>query len=372
MMRLWWSQIHAVIRLEVKKTFFAKRGLWIYVIAALPVLLFLAYGIATSTQQHRRASIVAQSAKPLTYQDLLAVKPGMTSQEVIALLGRPPSTFHWTDSRPARPENGSEKQTIIEIQRQEYHYSDGQNDLYVGLSDDKVESINVQQGSNLGQDSIMFAGVFQFFFLRLAIFFGCLGIFMNLFRGEILDRSLHFYFLAPIRREVVMAGKFLAGLLATCTIFVTSEVLQTVAFVWHFPPSVRDVYLYHNHGLEHAAIYVGVTILACIGYGAFFLVAGMLFRNPILPSAAILIWEMINPFLPGILKQISVIYYLKSLCPVDIPAEPGTPGLLALLISNSDPVSAPVAVLGILLLVLIALYASSLQVRRMEIDYTTE
>ena len=63
---------------------------------------------------------------------------------------------------------------------------------------------------------------------------------MNLFRGEILDRSLHFYFLAPIRREVLMAGKFLAGLLATCTIFVTSEVLQTIAFLWHFPPSVRD------------------------------------------------------------------------------------------------------------------------------------
>ena len=218
----------------------------------------------------------------------------------------------------------------------------------------------------------MFAGVFQFFFLRLAIFFGCLGIFMNLFRGEILDRSLHFYFLAPIRRDVLMAGKFLAGLLATCTIFVTSELLQTVAFLWHFPPSVREVYLYHNHGLEQAAIYLGVTVLACVGYGAFFLVAGMMFRNPILPAAAILIWEWINPFLPGILKQFSVIYYLKSLCPVDIPIPPGTSPVWALLISNSDPVSAPVAVLGILIVAMIALYASSVQVRRMEINYTTE
>ena len=169
----------------------------------------------------------------------------------------------------------------------------------------------------------MFAGVFQFFFLRLAVFFGCLGIFMNLFRGEVLDRSLHFYFLAPIRREVLMVGKFLAGLLATCTIFVTSEVLQTVAFLWHFPPSMRDVYLYHNHGLEHAAIYLGVTVLACVGYGAFFLVAGMMFRNPILPAAVILIWEAINPFLPKILKQFSVIYYLKALCPVNIPSDSG-------------------------------------------------
>jgi ABC-type transport system involved in multi-copper enzyme maturation permease subunit len=195
---------------------------------------------------------------------------------------------------------------------------------------------------------------------------------MNLFRGEILDRSLHFYFLAPIRREILMVGKFLAGLLATCTIFVISELLQTAAFLWQFSPSAREVYLHHNHGLEHAAIYVGVTILACVGYGAFFLVAGMLFRNPILPAAAILIWEAINPFLPGILKQFSVIYYLKSLCPVEIPSPPGTPPLLALLISNTDPVSAPVAVVGIVVVALIALYASSLQVRRMEINYTTE
>ena len=169
----------------------------------------------------------------------------------------------------------------------------------------------------------MFAGVFQFFFLRLAVFFGCLGIFMNLFRGEILDRSLHFYFLAPVRREVVMVGKFLAGLIATCTIFVTSEVLQTIAFLWHFPAKCAISTSITITVLEHAAIYLGVTVLACIGYGAFFLVAGMLFRNPILPTAAILIWEGINPFLPGILKQFSVIYYLKSLCPVDIPSAAG-------------------------------------------------
>ena len=45
----------------------------------------------------------------------------------------------------------------------------------------------------------------------VVIFFGCLGIFMNLFRGEVLDRSLHYYFLAPVRREVLVIGKYLAG-----------------------------------------------------------------------------------------------------------------------------------------------------------------
>jgi hypothetical protein len=364
--RLWWAQIRSVIRLEMKKTFFAKRGLWVYVVALLPVLLFIGYTVANSRQRDRSAQLTRRNEKPLTYQDLKAIKSGMTSEEVIAMLGRPPIRFHWTDQRAVE---GGES---VKVARESYHYSDGSNDLYLELADGKVERIDFREGSNIGGDAIMFAGVFQFFFIRLAVFFGCLGIFMNLFRGEVLDRSLHFYFLAPIRREVLMAGKFLAGLLATCVIFVTSELLQIIAFTWHFSPNMRDLYLYHNHGLAHAMTYLGVTALACLGYGAFFLAAGMLFRNPILPAAAILIWEGVNPFLPPLLKQFSVIFYLKSLCPVNVPTPPGTSPLLAMLISNPDPVPGAIAVIGVVVVALLALCASGFQVRRMEINYTTE
>lgn len=365
MKRIWWEQIKAVMRLEIRKTFFATRGLWIYFVALMPVLIFIAYSIANSAQMHRSAGIARRSERPLTYQDLQAVRNGMTKEEVIGLLGKPPLDFHWTEHR----ETGPEKETIT---HEEYHYSDGVNDLNLSLVDGKVSNIHIEDGYNMGRDSVVFASVFQFFFLRLAVFFGCLGIFMNLFRGEVLDRSLHFYFLAPIRREVLMAGKFLAGLVATSVIFVTSELLQNVTFLWHLSPAVRDLYLYHNHGLEHAAMYLGITVLACVGYGAFFLVAGMLFRNPIIPTLVILVWEAINPFLPTLLRQISVIYYLKALCPVNIPTPPGTPALLAMLVSNPDPVSGPLALTGLLIVALLALYLSSVQVRRMEINYTTE
>jgi ABC-type transport system involved in multi-copper enzyme maturation permease subunit len=366
MNRLWWAQLKAVIRLEFKKTLFARRGLWIYVLAALPVALYIAFAVVVGNHQHAAEKLARRGEKALTYRDLISVKEGMTKQEVLALLGKPPVADHWSEERPT--DSGSN----TKIEHEDYHYSDGQSDLYVNLSDSKVTNFAVNTYDDPGQESIIFAGIFQFFFLRLAIFFGCLGIFMNLFRGEVLDRSLHFYFLAPIRRNILMAGKFLAGLLATCTIFVTSEVLQTCAFLWHFTSRQQDLYLYHNHGLQHAAIYIGVTILACIGYGAFFLVAGMIFRNPIAPAAIALIWEAINPFLPNILKQISIIYYLKSLCPVDVPVDPGTPPILALLISNGEPVSTPLAILGIFAVAAIALYVSSTQVRRMEVNYTTE
>lgn len=365
MKRIWWEQIKGVMRLEMRKTFFATRGLWIYFVALVPVVIFIAYSIANSTQIHRSTSLARRQEKQLTYQDLQAVSNGMTKEQVIALLGKPATVFHW----PEHQGTGENRRTIV---HDEYHYSDGVNDLYVSMVDGTVGNVHISDGYDMERDSVMFAGVFQFFFLRLVVFFGCLGIFMNLFRGEVLDRSLHFYFLAPVRREVLVAGKFLAGLIATSVIFVTSELLQNVAFLWHLSPAARDLYLYHNHGLAHAASYIGITMLACVGYGAFFLVAGMLFRNPIIPTLVILIWEGINPFLPAVLKQISVIYYLKALCPVNIPTPPGMPALFAMLISNPDPVSAPLALTGLLIVALVALYLSSLQVRRMEINYTTE
>jgi len=366
MTKLWWEQIKSVIRLEMKKTLFARRGLWIYALALLPLLLFLAQSAMTSHQQERSSQLAREGTKNLTRQDMHAIRPEMTTEEVIALLGRPPLRYRWKEKKQL--DSGG----LTTIAHEGFRYSDGSDDLFVEFADGKVVGITIQQGINLPEDSVVFAGVFQFFYLRLAIFFGCLGIFMNLFRGEILDKSLHFYFLAPIRREVVMVGKFLAGLLATCIIFVTSEFLQLIVFTWKFSPTAREVYLYHNHGLAQGAAYLGVTALACLGYGAFFLAAGMLFRNPILPAGAILIWEAMNPFLPALLKKFSVIYYLKSLCPVDIPTPPGTPPLLSLLVSNPDPVSAPVAILGLVTVALLVLYVSSFQVRRMEINYTTE
>jgi len=366
MTKLWWAQIKAVIRLEMKKTFFARRGLWIYILALLPLALFTIQVVVRSHEQHRSSEIAQQGTKKLTDQDIHSVQPDMTTQEVVALLGKPPLHFTWEEDR------SNESGEVSKIPHEEFHYSDGFDDLYVEFAEGKVVSINIHKGLNLPEDSVIFAGVFQFFYLRLAIFFGCLGIFMNLFRGEILDKSLHFYFLAPIRRDVLMVGKFLAGLLATCVIFVTSEALQIIVFTSQFNPNLRDLYLYQNHGLAQSFMYLGVTALACLGYGAFFLAAGMLFRNPILPAAGILVWEAVNPFLPALLKKFSVIYYLRSLCPVDIPTPPGTPPLMTLLVSNPDPVSAPVAILGIVAVSLLVLYVSSLQVRRLEINYTTE
>ncbi|HEX3877451.1 MAG TPA: hypothetical protein VHW24_10725, partial [Bryobacteraceae bacterium] len=58
----------------------------------------------------------------------------------------------------------------------------------------------LSRGHSLGDDSNIYAAIFQFFYLRGAIFFGCVGIFTNLFRAEMLEKTLHYYYLTPVRR----------------------------------------------------------------------------------------------------------------------------------------------------------------------------
>ncbi|MEN2577350.1 hypothetical protein AAER51_17970, partial [Acinetobacter baumannii] len=65
---------------------------------------------------------------------------------------------------------------------------------------------------DFSQYPAMFGVIYNTLILRTVIFFGCAWIFMNLFRGEIVDRSLHYYFLSAVRREVLITGKYLSGL----------------------------------------------------------------------------------------------------------------------------------------------------------------
>jgi len=277
MKTLWLTQIAAVIRLEMRKTFFSRRGLWVYLLAFAPLLIFGGHSI------------------------------------VMTFIKRHPC--------------------------------------------------------DMGQDTNIFAGVFQVLDLRLIIFFGCLGIFMNLFRGEVLDRSLHFYFLAPIRREVLVIGKYLTGIIAALAIFTTSTVLQWIAMYAHFPMVMVWSYLRDGNGWSHLAAYAETSALGCVGYGSVFLLMGALFRNPIFPAAGILIWESVNAFVPPLLQKFSVIYYLKSLCPIEAPPDMGP---FSLLVVNAEPIAPGIAVTGILLFTILVVVIAAVQVRRMEISYSTD
>jgi ABC-type transport system involved in multi-copper enzyme maturation permease subunit len=209
--------------------------------------------------------------------------------------------------------------------------------------------------------ALFFAHLYQIA-MGAVVYIGCVWLFMNLFRGEVLDRSLHYYLLAPIRREVLVAGKYVSALATSFLLFAGGTVVCFVAIYWYLGAGGAGVL--RGASLGHLLGYIGMTALACLGYGAIFLVVGLFFRNPIIPALIILLWEVANPFLPSLLKKLSVIFYLQSLVPV--PINQGPFAIIA------DPVPAWLAVPGLILFTALMLIVAGFRIRRMEIAYASD
>ena len=266
---LWLRQIGAVMRLELKKNFFGKRSVLVYLLALMPVILLTC----------------------------------------LALVMPATSTF-----------------------------------------------------TNLSR---IFAWIYGGLILRTVIFFGCAWIFMNLFRGDLVDRSLHYYFLSALRREVLVVGKYLSGLVTAIVLFVATTVASMMLLYFpHFSSESARFFL-DGAGFSQLMAYIGITILACVGYGALFLVVGLFFRNPIIPALILYGWEAINFLLPPLLKKISVIHYLNSLMPV--PAPDSTPFAVV-----AEPTPAWIAIPGLLIMTALVMIIASSRIRRMEINYGSD
>jgi ABC-type transport system involved in multi-copper enzyme maturation permease subunit len=219
---------------------------------------------------------------------------------------------------------------------------------------------------NIAEDTNIMAAVFQFY-LHFGLFFGCMGLFTWLFRGEIVEKSLHYYFLSPIRREVLVVGKFLAGLVTSVLFFGASVFLSFVISYGHAGAPGR-AFVFGGPGLGHLAGYMGTTVLACLGYGAVFLALSLIAKNPILPAISVLLWETFHAVFPAMLQKFSITFYLKQLTPVILPPE----GLMALFTVVAEPVSPWIAVPGLLTLSLAVLVFAAYRIRTMEISYLAD
>lgn len=205
-----------------------------------------------------------------------------------------------------------------------------------------------------------FPAVFYNLLLGVTVFFGCAFIFTKLFRSEILERTLHYYLLAPVSREALLLGKYAAGVVVSWVLFGGATVVACVLLFglpdgtvpWEWIASLLQD--------------LGTTLLACLAYGAVFLLFGLLFANPILPVAGLLAWEGLHFLLPPTLQALSVRYYLGALTSVPLPVPDGPFAILA-----RSPLPW-VSVLTLLGLTLAGLALAAWRLRRLEIRYTDD
>ena len=213
--------------------------------------------------------------------------------------------------------------------------------------------------SDLSQMSAFF---YQTFMLRLAIFFSCALVFSQLFRGEMLEKTLHFYLLAPVRREVIAAGKFLAGAVAMAAIFGASTILTNL-FIY-LPASSGPTFLLEAEGASYLIRYILVTALACMAYGGVFTLTGLQFRNPVVPAIVIGLWEAFYFVLPATLQKFTIMHYLQSLLPLVIDRGPFSVVV--------DASSAVFSVLVLLTLAGLLVWAAGKRLISTEITYSAD
>jgi ABC-type transport system involved in multi-copper enzyme maturation permease subunit len=207
----------------------------------------------------------------------------------------------------------------------------------------------------------LFAVIYQTFILRIVVFLGCVAVFGNLIRREVLERSLHYYLMTPIRRELLVVAKYLTGVVVTVTLFGLTTLASYLLAYAPYESGTVGRFFSQGPGVAHMGSYLLVTTLACVGYGALFLAFGFFFRSPAIPALAVFGWEAVLFLLPPLLKKVTVLHYLHSLCPV--PVADGPMALLA------DPASPWVAVPGLLALAGVLVALSARKIRGMEVKY---
>ena len=217
---------------------------------------------------------------------------------------------------------------------------------------------------DFNQMSVIYSILYNGLILRTVVFFGSAWIFMNLFRGELVDRSLHYYFLSAVRRDVLVVGKYISGLTTSIILFTGTTIVSMLLLYFPHFSSQSARYFTEGRGLSQLLTYAGITILACLGYGAFFLFVGLFVRNPIIPALVLYGWEWINFLLPPVLKKISVIHYLNSLVPV--PVSEGPFAVVA------EPTPAWIAIPSMLGVTIVVLVLAAYRIRHLEIRYGSD
>lgn len=210
---------------------------------------------------------------------------------------------------------------------------------------------------------LFFGNLFLALVLRVALFFAAFSVFSTLFRSEVLDRTLHYALLVPMRRGVLMAGKYVAAVVTTFGAFAVGTVLAAVmAYLPH--GSAGYAYLFGGTGFLHLLIYLAMIFLACAGYGALFLLVGLWVRNMIFPAALLFGWETINFLLPPALKTLSVTWWLQALSPVT-PSD----GPFAVV---AEAPSVPVSIAVLIVQAAVFLGLAAWKLRRTEVVYGAE
>jgi len=137
----------------------------------------------------------------------------------------------------------------------------------------------------------------------LSLFFACMVI------GEDVESETISYLMTrPIPRSALVLGKYGAFLIVSVSIIVSSTVLTFAAST-----ALSGLSFSGNH-LTLLLEYIGVELLALIGYGAFSMLLGAMLKRPVVVGIAIIFgWQRVATIVPGLIDFFTIKKYVYLL-----------------------------------------------------------
>ena len=137
----------------------------------------------------------------------------------------------------------------------------------------------------------------------LSLFFACMVI------GEDVESETISYLMTrPIPRSALVLGKYGAFLIISVSIIVSSTALTFAAST-----ALSGLSFSGNH-LTLLLEYIGVELLALIGYGAFCMLLGAMLKRPVVVGIAIIFgWQRVATIVPGLIDFFTIKKYVYLL-----------------------------------------------------------
>jgi len=159
-----------------------------------------------------------------------------------------------------------------------------------------------------------FQMTFRIYYIHFSIFFIASIFGFSLLRKEVDDRTLHYLFMQPVNRSLIIFSKYFGYIVVTWTYLSAAFLLTYFIMFLPFGLNVMKRELFHM-GRAVSLIQECFVMLLALGlYGAVSMVMGTIFKSAWY-GIIFYLWEAGLPYLPSTFKYLTISQYLQAITP---------------------------------------------------------
>ncbi len=174
-------------------------------------------------------------------------------------------------------------------------------------------ALGISETRRMSEVMEAFAYVFRAGYLYFGIIISAMIFASSVFREELEDQTLHYLYLQPIPRWMIVLGKFAGFIAVAMPCYAVSLVCVKLLMLLPFGEGGLVKFLEPASLLILLREFVTITIGLAV-YSSLLLGMSNIVSNPI-PSFMVYGWEAFSNLMPQALQEWSLGYYIKSLLP---------------------------------------------------------